>query len=113
MRRIIAIAAAVLALTGCATNGGTTVERIDVNVSSRKLQFVELDESILDACREPRPMAERLPSRTQGKVKESEVVAALVESYTNEVNCYLAKKEFLRLQRDVKAKLEEAANDNK
>ena len=44
MKRIIAIAAAVLALTGCATNGGT-VSRIDVNVSSRKLQFVELDES--------------------------------------------------------------------
>ena len=52
MKRIIAIAAAALALTGCATNGETTVERIDVNVFSRKLQFVELDESILDACRE-------------------------------------------------------------
>lgn len=113
MKKIILALAVSALLVGCASTGGTPVERVDVNVSSRKLQFVEVDEDILAACKQPRPMAERLPSRAQGKIKESEVVAALVESYTNEVNCYLAKKELLRLQRDVKSKLEGAADGNK
>jgi hypothetical protein len=113
MKKLIIIIAASLSLVGCATNGGTTVERVDVNMTSRKLQFVELDEDILAACKQPRPMAERLPSRTTGKIKESEVVAALVESYTNEVNCFLATRELFRLQRDVKSKLESVSNDNK
>ena len=113
MKKFVLIIAAALSLVGCATSGGTTVERVDVNVTSRKLQFVELDEDILAACKQPRPMAERLPSRATGKIKESEVVAALVESYTNEVNCFLATRELRRLQRDVKSKLEGASNGNK
>lgn len=110
MKNTIALALLTILLAACGSTGQTKVERVDLNVTSRKLQFVELDMSVLDACKVPRPMRERLSGYKDGKVREADVVAALVESYTNEANCFLAKQELMRLQRDVKSKLQEAEN---
>ena len=108
MRNFIIAALAALLLAGCSTNPTKDQGKIDVNVATRKVEFVEVDRAILDKCEKPRRLSEQFPDIKTGKVREKDLVEALVNSYTNETNCYLVKQEVIRTQDKLREEIKKA-----
>jgi hypothetical protein len=95
-------------LVGCAYNQPKDSGKIDVNVTATKVELSEISSELLNKCEKPQKISETVPGIKSGKVLEKDVIAALVRSYTNEVNCYLVKEEALRVQSKMRDEVNKA-----
>jgi hypothetical protein len=112
MKNVLFIIGLIFVLAGCAGNGVRPDSgRIDVQVTSSKIEIAEIDKEILNKCEKPKLLSKKIYGIKDGRVMEKDVIAALVESYTNEANCYLVKEEVLKLQERIREAVEKANGD--
>jgi hypothetical protein len=99
------------ALIGCGTTN-PNAGKIDVTVQKQETVFIEIPEETLDKCKKPRKQsAVFFQQLKEGKIKEKELAAAYVESYTGHVNCYLSKEEAVSLQHQLKEQTKTVKKD--
>jgi hypothetical protein len=101
-------------LTGCGTVKPNPDEgKIIVNAVKTEKVFIEIPETVLNKCQKPARLSGIFADIQLGKVKETELVQALIASYSNEVNCWLSKEEAIKLQRELKEVAKEAKANGK
>ena len=96
MKRII-LAGTLAVLVGCGQNP-PKIER--VVVVEKEYVTLRVRQDVLDRCVRPTKIREAFPSLQSEAPDEKALLTAYVESHTNEVNCFLVKKEVERSQRD-------------
>jgi hypothetical protein len=98
-------------LAGCGTMN-PEAGKIDVTVAKQEAVFIEIPQETLDKCKKPRKQdTVFFQHLKEGKIKEKELAAAYVESYTGHVNCYLSKEEAVFLQQKLKEQTKTVKKD--